>query len=46
LKRHKARTYDEIATKLPAETQMYVPRIEAVVLKREGVRLERLKGPA
>lgn len=46
LKRHKARTYDEIATRLPAETQMYVPRIEAVLLKREGVRLERLKGPA
>lgn len=42
LTRHKARTYDEIANHLPAETQMYVPRIEAVVLQREGVRLDQL----
>ena len=42
LARHKTRTFDAIATHLPAETQMYVPRVEAVVLKREGIGLERL----
>ena len=35
---------DSIATRLPAETQMYVPRIEAVLLKREGVKLTDLPG--
>ncbi len=42
LKKHKAGTFDEIANHLPAETQMYVPRVEAVLLKREGVRLTNL----
>jgi membrane-bound lytic murein transglycosylase D len=45
LNRYKARKYDDIAKHLPAETQMYVPRIEAVVLQREGARLERLPAP-
>ena len=40
----KGKTFDDIAPKLPAETQMYVPKIEAVVLKREGKRLEALGG--
>ena len=40
LDRHKARTYDAIAPHLPAETQMYVPRFEAVLLRREGLKLE------
>ncbi len=40
--RHKAKTFDEIATHLPAETQMYVPKIEATVAKREGVKLSQL----
>jgi membrane-bound lytic murein transglycosylase D len=44
LTQHKARTYDAIATYLPAETQMYVPKVEATVLRREGVRLSELKG--
>ncbi len=44
LARHKARTYDAIATYLPAETQMYVPKVEATLLRREGVRLSELKG--
>lgn len=42
LDRYHAHTFDEIAPHLPAETQMYVPRIEAVLLKREGARLEEL----
>jgi membrane-bound lytic murein transglycosylase D len=43
LKKRKARTYDEIATRLPAETQMYVPKVEAIVQKREGKPLGSLK---
>ena len=37
MEEHKARTYDEIATHLPAEAQMYVPKINATLLRREGV---------
>ncbi len=40
LERHEAKTFDTIATHLPAETQMYVPRFEAVLLHREGLKLE------
>jgi len=39
LAREKAATFDAIATRLPAETQMYVPRVEATILRREGVAL-------
>jgi membrane-bound lytic murein transglycosylase D len=39
LKRYKATTYDGIASHLPAETQMYVPKVEATLQKREGVAL-------
>jgi membrane-bound lytic murein transglycosylase D len=39
LAKHKARSFDAIAAHLPAETQMYVPKVEAVVLRREGVNL-------
>jgi membrane-bound lytic murein transglycosylase D len=42
LKRYKARTYDGIAAHLPAETQMFVPKVEATVLRREGVELSGL----
>ncbi len=45
LEKHEARTYDEIAQYLPAETQMYVPRVEATILRREGVMLEDLRAP-
>jgi membrane-bound lytic murein transglycosylase D len=45
LDRHHARSYDGIARHLPAETQMYVPRVEAVLLQREGARLEHLSAP-
>lgn len=42
LTRRKTKSYDDIAEHLPAETQMYVPRVEAVILQREGVKLEQL----
>ena len=42
LDRHKTKSFDAIATHLPAETQMYVPKVEAVLLRREGVKLEEL----
>lgn len=42
LERYKTHSYDTIATHLPAETQMYVPRIEAVILQREGTKLAQL----
>jgi membrane-bound lytic murein transglycosylase D len=43
LAKKKAHTFDAIATKLPAETQMYVPRVEATILKREGLKLGELR---
>ena len=42
LKRHKATTYDAIAGHLPAETQMFVPKVEATLQKREGMTLNEL----
>lgn len=45
LKRHNTRSYDDIAGNLPAETQMFVPKVEAVLLRREGVRLVDLAPP-
>jgi membrane-bound lytic murein transglycosylase D len=45
LNRYKTDSYDAIAEHLPAETQMYVPRIEAVLLQREGANLEQLSAP-
>jgi membrane-bound lytic murein transglycosylase D len=44
LKKRKARTFDGIATHLPAETQLFVPKVEAVLLRREGVKLSQLGG--
>jgi membrane-bound lytic murein transglycosylase D len=44
LKNQKNKTFDAIATKLPAETQMFVPKVEATLLRREGVTLSGLKG--
>jgi membrane-bound lytic murein transglycosylase D len=43
LAKNKARSFDAIATHLPAETQMFVPKVEAVLLKREGVKLGNLR---
>lgn len=45
LKRHGATRFDEIAPYLPAETQMYVPKIEATLHRREGLLLAQLPGP-
>jgi membrane-bound lytic murein transglycosylase D len=45
LSRHRARTFHDIARHLPAETQMYVPRIDALLQRREGRSLARLPGP-
>jgi len=39
LTRYNSQSYDDIATYLPAETQMFVPKVEAVIAKREGVNL-------
>src|SRR5690606_27267521 len=45
LKKHRAKTFDGIANYLPSETQMYVPKVEAVIRKREGRSLADLKMP-
>jgi membrane-bound lytic murein transglycosylase D len=45
LKKHKAKTFDEIAPYLPAETQLYVPKVEATLLSREGLKLADLRPP-
>jgi len=45
LDRYKTDSYDAIAGQLPAETQMYVPRVEAVLQQREGANLEKLSAP-
>ena len=45
LDRYKTDSYDAIAGHLPAETQMYVPRVEAVLRQREGANLEQLSAP-
>ena len=45
LKQHNAKTFDAIATHLPAETQMYVPRVEATIARREGVKLNEMRLP-
>ncbi len=42
LDRYHAKTFDEISPHLPAETQLFVPRVEATILKREGAHLEEL----
>lgn len=43
LKRHNATSYGAIASHLPAETQMFVPKVEATILKREGMNLSELR---
>jgi membrane-bound lytic murein transglycosylase D len=45
LKKHKGKTYDDINAYLPVETQMYVPKIEATLRKREHLQLRDLKTP-
>lgn len=43
LKKHRTKTYDGIRAFLPVETQMYVPKFEATLRKREGLKLESLR---
>lgn len=43
LTRGKTHSYDAIADRLPAETQLYVPKVEATLLRREGVKLADLQ---
>ena len=45
LKKTGGKSYAAIAHKLPAETQMYVPKFEATLKKREGLALADLKLP-
>lgn len=45
LDRYQAHSYDAIAEHLPAETQLYVPRVEAVLRQRAGENLETLPAP-
>jgi membrane-bound lytic murein transglycosylase D len=45
LTRHRAHSFDAIATHLPAETQFYVPKVEATLLRREGSKLSELRPP-
>jgi membrane-bound lytic murein transglycosylase D len=45
LSQHRTHSYYTIASKLPAETQLYVPKIEATLRKREGVALTSLQLP-
>lgn len=39
------RSFDDIAGLLPLETQMYVPKVRAVIQLREGVEADRLPAP-
>jgi membrane-bound lytic murein transglycosylase D len=45
LERKQTRSFDGIATALPAETQMFVPKVEATILRREGISLAKLLPP-
>ncbi len=45
LQRYQAKSFERIAPHLPAETQMYVPKVEATLLHREGCDLAALKPP-
>ncbi len=43
LEQHRVKTFDEVSPYLPAETQLYVPKVEAVIRHREGKRLAELR---
>ncbi|MND03459.1 hypothetical protein D3C83_232830 [compost metagenome] len=45
LAKHDAKSFDGIATHLPAETQMFVPKVEATILRREGKELPKFQIP-
>jgi membrane-bound lytic murein transglycosylase D len=46
LDRQKTKNYDDIAQHLPAETQLFVPKVEAILVRREGVKLAELNVPS
>jgi membrane-bound lytic murein transglycosylase D len=46
LKARGARRFDQITSQLPAETQLYVPKVEAVLQRRETKRLKDLPAVA
>lgn len=46
LRQHRALTFDEIAVYLPAETQVYVPKVMATLAVRENIQLGALPAPA
>jgi membrane-bound lytic murein transglycosylase D len=43
INRHKTRDFDRLSRYLPAETQLYVPKIEATLRRREKVELQSLR---
>lgn len=45
LKQQGGRSFEDIADALPIETRMYVPRVAAVILHREGADLRQLPPP-
>lgn len=45
LRKHRALTFDEIAVYLPAETQVYVPKVMATLAAREHIQLGSLPAP-
>ena len=45
LTKYQAHTFDGILGHLPAETQMYVPRMDATLLRREKTTLAKLPPP-
>lgn len=45
LEKSPARVYNSIASRLPPETQLYVTKVEATILRREGLVLAELSTP-
>jgi len=45
MKKYKADSFDTLWPRLPAETQMYIPRFDAILQKREGIALTALAAP-
>ncbi len=45
LKQHQGQSFEDIVDYLPSETQLYVPKVLAIVSEREGVDARRLPGP-
>ena len=43
LARQKGKSFDAIAARLPAETQMYVPKVEATIRRRENRALQQMR---